>query len=109
MTPCAPCGAGEKTVDPNLQFVMQSFLASMNLSFKAQVDHQVGLMARQGDYSALDNRLLSGALMQELFTTDDASKFAGFQAGSHVPIPQPWAGPMGGAAGASAGPGGKVA
>lgn len=77
-------------MDPNLAFVMQSFLASMTQSSKIQSDHHAGLMARLGDNTALDHRLLTGALMQELFSGTLPQQVAGLNSSSHVPGVQPF-------------------
>ena len=94
-------------MDPNLQAIMTAFTAGSVQSQGAQRDHHVGMLARQGDFAAQDNRLITNLIMSMLVSADDPAQFAGLNTASHIPIPQPWAGPMGGAAGGNAGAGGK--
>jgi hypothetical protein len=74
-------------MDPTLSAL---FYGTLALSFRAAIDHHVGLMARQGDNTALDNRLLTGALMNELFAGTLPAQTAGLNTASHAPVPQPW-------------------
>ena len=70
--------------------MMAVFFGSWGASMKAQADHHAGLMARQGDYAAQDNRLITAAVMNELFTGTGPSKLAALQTASHAPTAQPY-------------------
>jgi hypothetical protein len=84
-----------------LDAMMTTFLAGHQQSMKASSDHHAGMMARQGDFAAQDNRMITAAVMNELFTGTDPSKYADFKASSVTPQPPP--GPQAGMAGAAAG------
>jgi hypothetical protein len=62
------------------------------LSFKTQADHQVGLIARQGDGAQQDNRILTVAAVNELFAGALPNNVGGLNTASHAPVPQPWGG-----------------
>ena len=96
-------------MDPNLQAIMIAFTVGSVQSQGAQRDHHVGMLARQGDFAAQDNRMITSAILSMLISSDDPAQFAGLQTASHVPGVQPYPGPAGGAGGANAGQAGKAA
>jgi len=77
-------------LEANLAAIMTGFTAGSVQGAATQRDHHVGLLARQGDNTALDHRLLTGALMSELFTGTAPAKLATLNTASHTPIPQPY-------------------
>ena len=92
----------DPTAQGFLNQIIIAFVAGAVQSQGAQRDHHVGLLARQGDYAAQDNRLITAAVMNELFTGTDASKYASLQTASHVPANQQYPVPYGYAGGVMA-------
>lgn len=69
-------------MDPNISAL---FFGSMALSFKAQADSQALLHMQLAYGLQMDNRLLTGALMNELFTGSDPSKAMDYGLASVTP------------------------
>lgn len=71
-------------MDP-MTSILQLFLGGMASSFKAQAD--AAAMAQGGlSYALLmDNRLLTGALMSEMFTSADPGKAMDFNNAARTP------------------------
>jgi hypothetical protein len=71
-------------MDP-MTSIMQLFLGGMASSFKAQADAAAMAQGGLGYAILMDNRLLTGALMSEMFTSSDPSKTMDFNTAARTP------------------------